>query len=80
MNNLKILELFGGIGAPRKGLENLGYDIISTSVMEELKRHNEWKETNKLSATPTILVNGYVLPEHYQIEDMVEFVDSTINN
>lgn len=61
-------------------MQSFGYDILSDSVMEELKRHNEWKETNKLSATPTILVNGYVLPEHYQIEDMVEFVDSTINN
>ena len=61
-------------------MQSLDYDIMSTSVMEELKRHNEWKETNRLSATPTILVNGYVLPEHYQIEDMVEFADSTINN
>lgn len=25
-------------------------------------------------------INVYVLPEHYQIEDMAEFVDSTINN
>ena len=24
--------------------------------------------------------NGYVLPKHYKIEDMAEFVDSTINN
>ena len=55
-------------------------DITSESVTKELKRHNEWKETNKLSATPTILVNGYQLPEHYQIEDMAEFVDSAINN
>ena len=65
---------------PDAFMQNWGYDIMSTSVMEELKRHNEWKETNKLSATPTILINGYVLPEHYQIEDMVEFADSTINN
>lgn len=61
-------------------MRSLGYDITSESVTEELKRHNEWKETNKLSATPTILVNGYLLPEHYQIEDMVEFTDSIINN
>lgn len=61
-------------------MRSLGYDITSESVTEELKRHNEWKETNKLSATPTILVNGYLLPEHYQIEDMAEFVDSAINN
>lgn len=61
-------------------MQSLGYDIMSDSVMEELKRHNEWKETNKLSATPTILVNGYVLPEHYQIEDMAEFMDFAIDN
>lgn len=61
-------------------MESLGYDITTETVTEELKRHNKWKETNKLSATPTILVNGYVLPEHYQIEDMVEFTNSTINN
>lgn len=61
-------------------IQSLGYDITSESVTKELKRHNEWKETNKLSATPTILVNGYQLPEHYQIEDMAEFIDSAINN
>ena len=59
-------------------MKSLGYDITSDSVTEELEQHTQWKETNKLSATPTILVNGYLLPEHYQIEDMVEFVDSAI--
>lgn len=61
-------------------IESFGYDITTETVTEKLKRHNEWKERNKLSATPTILVNGYLLPEHYQIEDMAEFVDSAINN
>lgn len=28
---LKILELFGGIGAPRKALENLGYNLFCDS-------------------------------------------------
>lgn len=35
-NNLKILELFGGIGAPRKALENLGFDIKSIDYVEIL--------------------------------------------
>ena len=61
-------------------IQSLGYDITSDSVTEELEQHTQWKETNKLSATPTILVNGYLLPEHYQIEDMAEFVDSVISN
>lgn len=33
---LKILELFGGIGAPRKALENLGYNIKSIDYCEIL--------------------------------------------
>lgn len=61
-------------------IQRLGYDITSDSVTEELNQHTQWKETNKLSVTPTILVNGYLLPEHYQIEDMAEFMDSAISN
>ncbi|MEF9967797.1 DNA cytosine methyltransferase [Anaerorhabdus sp.] len=33
---LKILELFGGIGAPRKALENLGVDVKSIDYVEIL--------------------------------------------
>lgn len=33
---IKILELFGGIGAPRKALENLGVDIKSIDYVEVL--------------------------------------------
>ena len=36
MEQLKILELFGGIGAPRKALENIGYDIKSIDYVEIL--------------------------------------------
>jgi len=35
-NKLKLLELFGGIGAPRKALENLGYNIKSIDYVEIL--------------------------------------------
>lgn len=36
LNHIKILELFGGIGAPRKALENLGIDIKSVDYVEIL--------------------------------------------
>lgn len=36
MAKTKILELFGGIGAPRKSLENLGFDIKSIDYVEVL--------------------------------------------
>lgn len=34
MKKIKILELFGGIGAPRAALENLGYDIKAIDYVE----------------------------------------------
>lgn len=36
MKQLKILELFGGIGAPRKAFENMGFDIKSIDYVEIL--------------------------------------------
>lgn len=36
MKQIKLLELFGGIGAPRKSLENIGYDIKSIDYVEIL--------------------------------------------
>ena len=36
LNHIQILELFGGIGAPRKALENLGIDIKSIDYVEIL--------------------------------------------
>ncbi len=33
---LKILELFGGIGAPRKSLQNIGFNLKSLDYVEVL--------------------------------------------
>ncbi len=30
---IKLLELFGGIGAPRKALEKAGFDIIKCNIL-----------------------------------------------
>ena len=43
---------------------------IDENCMNEFNRHNEWKTNSKLNATPTVLVNGYKLPQHYHIEDI----------
>lgn len=39
-------------------------------VINEFDLHERWKEQSGLRATPTILVNGYKLPDNYKIEDM----------
>lgn len=45
-NKLKVLELFGGIGAPRKALENLNIPIKSVDYVEIL--HNAVKAYNAM--------------------------------
>lgn len=46
---------------------------FAESVMAEFANHNQWKADTKLQATPTILVNGYMLPDNYKIEELVYF-------
>ena len=48
-------------------------------VEEEFLCHNKWKETCQLRATPTILINGYELPNNYKIEDLKYFTDLNVN-
>lgn len=48
-------------------------NIKENDVEEESKKHKDWKADTKLQATPTILVNGYLLPKNYKIEDLKYF-------
>ena len=43
--------------------------------VDELNQYNIWIKEAQLHATPTILVNGYKLPEIYQLEDLKYFTD-----
>ena len=52
-----------------------GLDIETPAVEVEFKKHEEWKKKSQLQATPTVLVNGYQLPESYSVEDLCYFTD-----
>lgn len=56
-----------------------GYDLESEAVNQELCKHNDWQYKNRLTATPTVLVNGYQMPDNYKIEDMRHFGDIVID-
>lgn len=43
------------------------------AAAEEYARHKEWREAAKLTATPTVLVNGYKLPRSYTLEELAYF-------
>lgn len=45
-------------------------DIRVKEAEEELEKHWQWRTRTGITATPTILVNGYLLPDGYDIEDL----------
>jgi hypothetical protein len=53
--------------------ENLQLDLTHPEIEIEFQRYEAWREKTKLRATPTILVNGYKLPDNYKIEDLKFF-------
>lgn len=55
-------------------------NIEECSVETEFEHHKIWKEKAGLSATPTVLVNGYVLPRDYRIEDISYFTEIDVNS
>ena len=50
--------------------DKLDVNINDNGVEEEFLKHELWKERTKLKETPVILINGYMLPDNYNIEDL----------
>ncbi|GHT83771.1 hypothetical protein FACS189420_0140 [Bacteroidia bacterium] len=59
--------------------KNFQLNIDSPGVEREFQKHEAWKAKTKLRATPTILVNGYQLPDNYKIEDLRYFTEFNVN-
>ncbi|MBR5576157.1 MAG: thioredoxin domain-containing protein [Bacteroidaceae bacterium] len=56
-------------------VKECSYQIHNDDVEKELSKHKEWRKRSNLVATPTILVNGFELPDEYEIEDLTMIVD-----
>jgi hypothetical protein len=54
--------------------KDLNLNLNNPAVEIEFQKHEAWKEKARIRATPTILVNGYQLPDNYKIEDLRYFV------
>ena len=53
---------------------------LHTDMVEaELQRHRQWRKKTSLTATPTILVNGFMLPREYELEDLAMIANLSIN-
>ena len=74
--NGKVKEIFdewfkNGKSDKERFFEANPVDITKEEVTEEFKKHELWKAESGLRATPTILVNGYKLPDNFKIEDIM---------
>ena len=49
------------------------------AIEAEFQKHEAWKEKAQLRATPTVLVNGYKLPDNYKIEDLQYFTGFNVD-
>jgi protein-disulfide isomerase len=59
--------------------DGLQLDMTNPAIEAEFQKHENWKAKTQLRATPTILVNGYKLPDNYKIEDLRYFVNLEID-
>ena len=53
--------------------DNLQLNMENPYIETEFQKHEAWKEKSQLRGTPTILINGYKLPNNYKIEDLKYF-------
>lgn len=56
---------------PNSFMKKYKVNLNTNEVNLELEKHNLWKLRNNLNKTPLILLNGYLLPENYEIEDII---------
>lgn len=61
-----------------KYIEKYSLDLDAPEINEEILNHDTWKEYHDLTATPTILINGYKLPAQYSIDDLIYFTGISI--
>jgi len=68
-------------GKPLKEVffDGLHLNLDNPDIETEFQKHESWKEKTQLRATPTILVNGYKLPDNYKIEDLRYFTKFNID-
>lgn len=72
---LQLLEAWYSEGKHQKEafFRKYNFDMEDKRIEAEFANHQQWIEKATISSTPTILFNGYVLPEFYKVEDLVYF-------
>ena len=50
--------------------ELYNYDLDSEGVKIEREKHKKWRDDSNLHFTPAILIDGYIFPTIYELEDL----------
>lgn len=50
--------------------------LHTEEIENEMEKHRNWRDRTSITATPTILVNGHILPKEYVLEDLAMIVDN----
>ena len=59
--------------------KDMNLDMENPEIEIEFQKHEAWRKKTQLRATPTVLVNGYQLPENYKVEDLQYFTEFNVN-
>jgi len=82
-NNNNVVQIFTDWFEKGKELrddyfKNMNLDMENPKIEIEFQRHEAWRNKTQLRATPTVLLNGYQLPENYKVEDLRYFTELNI--
>lgn len=62
---------YAGDGVERKRMVESNADRIHSNEVEaEMERHGLWRDRERFYSTPTVLVNGHILPKEYELMDL----------
>ena len=50
--------------------KDMGLDMGNPEIEAENMKHEGWIQKTQIKGTPTVIINGYQLPERYKIEDL----------
>ena len=59
-------------------LKNNVEHLHTEEIENEMEKHRNWRNRTSITATPTILVNGHILPEEYVVEDLAMIANINI--
>lgn len=52
--------------------------LHTEEIENEMEKHRNWRNRTSITATPTILVNGHILPKEYVLEDLAMIANINI--